>query len=159
MKDKSIVCRNRAAIAITILACSAMIGDVINSLTLKGLGAAFSFAPFPKVFCDNQGLEGFASQFTILAQMPDGATQKIPLTPEMYAKMRGPYNRRNVYGAALSFGPKLPEPMWRSVFDYGLGDANRLATEFGLPRAATNFIVIIETRTSGRTNAWELSTR
>jgi sterol desaturase/sphingolipid hydroxylase (fatty acid hydroxylase superfamily) len=76
-----------------------------------------------------------------------------------YAKMRGPYNRRNVYGAALSFGPKLPEPMWRNVFNYGLGDANRLASEFGLPREATNFVVVIETRTAGRTNEWELSTR
>jgi hypothetical protein len=36
----------------------------------------------------------------------------------MYAKLRGPYNRRNVYGAALAYGPVLAsDPRTRAMFD------------------------------------------
>src|ERR1043166_2432955 len=93
---------NSIALGVTVFACSAMLGDVVNCLPLKGIGAASAFAPFPKGFCDNQGLEGFASNFTILADRPDGSVTRVALTPQMYARMKGPYNRRNVYGAALS---------------------------------------------------------
>lgn len=33
--------------------------------------------------------------------------QSVELTPELYSKIQGPYNRRNVYGAAISYGPAL----------------------------------------------------
>ena len=149
--------RNVAALCITVVGCAAMIGDLTGSLTLKGLGAASTFAPFPKVFCDNQGLEGFASDFTIVAKGPDGETL-VPLTSELYARMDGPYNRRNVYGAVFSFGPKLPPEMWHSVFEYGLGTNGTLRAELNVPREATNVAVIIRTKTRGRADEWRLET-
>jgi hypothetical protein len=149
--------RNRAALALTVLGCSAMLGDMVGSLPLKGLGAASAFAPFPKVFCDNQGLEGFASEFTILARHADGSTNRIELTPELYSGLKGPYNRRNVYGAALSFGPKLPAEMWRNVFEYGLGPGGPLRREFDLPGDTTYVVVVVRTKTSGRSDQWTLS--
>src|SRR4051812_7665487 len=100
-QDRSLIIRNRLAVLITIFACSAMVGDMFNVLPLKGIGAASSIAPFPKVFCDNQGLEGFASEFTLRAEGPSGITNMV-LTPESYSRLKGPYNRRNVYGAALA---------------------------------------------------------
>src|SRR5262245_22070792 len=113
--DRSVVLRNVAALLVTIFACSAMVGDILHIQALMGIGAASTIAPFPKVFCDNQGLEGFASEFTITGEGVSGVTN-IVLTPEIYSSLRGPYNRRNVYGAALAFGPKLPPELWRSVF-------------------------------------------
>lgn len=151
----SMTLRNLAALCITILGCAAMIGDLVGSLTLKGLGAASTFAPFPKVFCDNQGLEGFASNFTIVAHGPGGETL-IPLTSELYARMDGPYNRRNVYGAVFSFGPKLPPEMWRSVFEHALGTDGTLRAEFNVPPDATNVAVRIHTKTRGRADQWTL---
>ena len=149
----SIKARNVAAAGVTLFACVAMIGDLCGSVVMKGLGAASTMAPFPKVFCDNQGLEGFASDFTIVAQGP-GEEQNFQITPELYAQMKGPYNRRNVYGAVFSFAPKLPPELWKSVYDHGLGDDGVLKTEFSIPPGATNVAVRIETKTRGRNDAW-----
>jgi hypothetical protein len=147
---------NAAALLITLVACSAMLGDILHLLPLKCVGAASAFAPFPKVFCDNQGLEGFASEFTLTAERANGAVTNIILTPEIYSRLKGPYNRRNVYGAALSFGPKLPPELWRSVFDYGFGPAGTLRQELGLPDDTTNVCVTIQTKTRGRHDHWVL---
>jgi len=157
MNEKKMRRANWMAMALTIFGCTAMLGDVAGSMVLKGVGAASLVAPFPKVFCDNQGLEGFASDFTIVAENADGGETRIALTPEMYAQMRGPYNRRNVYGAAISFGPKLPDEMWRSVFEYGLGTNGVLPAEFGMPLNSTNLSVVVRTRTRGRSDEWKLS--
>lgn len=159
MKTNSIARRNCSAVAATLFGTIAMLGDLTGSLALKGIGAASAMAPFPKVFCDNQGLEGFASDFTIEIDHADGSRSEMPLTPEMYARMRGPYNRRNVYGAAFSFGPKLPPELWENVFKYGLGPNGTLREEFGLPRDATNLTIVIRTKTSGRGDEWKLCAR
>ena len=155
-EERGIIFRNRMAVALAIFACSAMAGDIFHSLGIKGVGAASTMAPFPKVFCDNQGLEGFASEFSIEACGPGGVTNMV-LTPEIYSGLKGPYNRRNVYGAALAFGPKLPPELWRSVFAYGMGPAGPLRRELGLPADATNVAVTITTKTSGRIDEWKLT--
>src|SRR5262249_53527274 len=139
-EDRRIILLNRIAVVLTIFACSAMVGDIFHSLGMKGVGVASTIAPFPKVFCDNQGLEGFASEFAIEAQGAGGVTN-IVLTPEIYSGLKGPYNRRNVYGAALAFGPKLPPELWRSVFAYGMGPSGPLRRELGLRADATNVVV------------------
>ncbi len=62
------------------------------------------------------------------------------MTPEIYARVAGPYNRRNVYGAVLAAGPVLATddrlaPMFRSVSDFALcGDALLLG-ELGIDPA------------------------
>ncbi len=39
------------------------------------------------------------------------------MTPEVYARLRGPYNRRNAYGAALAAGPVLAtDPRTQGIF-------------------------------------------
>jgi hypothetical protein len=149
--------RNILALLLTLLACSAMIGDLLGCLPLKGIGAGTAAAPFPKVFCDNQGLEGFASDFTIIATTARGQTNCIALTPERYSHLAGPYNRRNAYGAALSFGPKLPTNLWQNVFAYGLGQSGPLRHELGLPDDTTQVSVTIRTRTRGRSDSWTLN--
>jgi hypothetical protein len=58
----------------------------------------------------------------------------------MYARLRGPYNRRNVYGAVLAYGPVLStdpagRPMFEAVARYALcGDAP-LLRELGIDPA------------------------
>ena len=54
------------------------------------------------------------------------------VTPEVYARLQGPYNRRNVYGAALSYGPVLPPELRDPVMRYAVcGDAP-LLRELGI---------------------------
>jgi len=49
-----------------------MAGYVSGSITLRGIGAATAASPLPKVFSDVDGLETFASAFTLHYRQPDG---------------------------------------------------------------------------------------
>ena len=100
-------------------------------------------------------MEGWAAEFTIVCESAEGRIA-IPITPELYSQLAGPYNRRNVYGAALAGGPKLPRPMWEAVFRHGFGPGGPLRAEFGLPPDATNVCVEIRTKTRGRHEQWLL---
>jgi hypothetical protein len=147
--------RNVTAIAVCSFGLTAMVGDVLEIPAVKAIGLASTIAPCPKVFCDTKGLEAFASAFTLRFQT-NGHPVEMSLTPERYSKLKGPYNRRNVYGAALSFGPRLPEPLWQAVFDFGLSNTGPLRRELGIPAEATNLVVTIRTKTRGRNDEWEL---
>jgi hypothetical protein len=147
--------RNFAACGIGLFAGTAMLGDLLQVPPLKAIGLVSAIAPCPKVFCDAKGLEAFASEFFLRFET-NGVTTQLKLTPELYSKLQGPYNRGNVYGAALSFAPRLPEPLWRAVLDYALSPQGPMRVELGLPSNATNMSVLIHTRTRGRADVWEL---
>jgi len=147
--------RNIAAAALCAFASIAMLGDLAGSRTLKGLGAISAAAPFPKVFCEFEGMEGFANEFSVRFDSL-GKQRELALTPEVYSKLAGPYNRRNVYGAALAGGPKLPRPIWESVFRHGFAPGGPLRRELGLPADATNITVVVRTKTRGRDDVWLL---
>jgi len=132
-----------------------IVGDLIGSRTLRGIGAISVAAPFPKVFCDINGVEGFASEFTLLVPTPSGQTAETPLTPELYQRLAGPYNRRNVFGAALAGAPILPRPLWEAVFCHGLGTNGPLRREFNLPPDGP-VQLRIRTKTQGRNDVWIL---
>ena len=125
--------RDGAALALLLLGSTQMAGDLLGNRMLKGIGAASAMAPCPKVFCEVRGLEGFASNFTLRLETSSGRIREVTITPELYARLRGPYNRRNAYGAAISFAPKLPESLWRSVYDYGWRKDGPLRREWGVP--------------------------
>jgi len=142
----------RAAPAfLLILGLAQIAGDLLGILPLKGIAAATVASPAPKVFSAVRGLETYSTRFFI--EWDGGGAE---LTPEVYSRMRGPYNRRNVYGAALAGGPKLPRPMWEAVFRHGFGPDGPLRAEFGLPSDATNVCVIVRTKTRGRHDEWLL---
>lgn len=122
---------------------------------MRGIGAALAMAPFPKVFSDVDGLETFASEFTLRWRDARGE-QALPITPELYSRLAGAYNRRNVYGAALSYGPRLPGPVWQAVFCYGFGPHGPLRAEFGVPDDARDIGVEIRTKTRNRNDRWLL---
>ena len=84
----------------------AMVGDLVGVDPLYGLGLATHASPAPKVFTAREGLEGFSAAYTLHWEQEDGP-RHMALTPEVYAQLEGPYNRRNVYGAALAGGPFL----------------------------------------------------
>jgi hypothetical protein len=113
-------------------------------------------SPLPKVFSDVDGLETFASELTLRYQMPDGTLIETGITPELYGRLAGPYNRRNVYGAALSYAPRLPRELWEPVFCYGLRPEGPLRAELGLTSEVSDISVTIRTRTRGRSDAWTL---
>jgi hypothetical protein len=67
----------------------------------------------------------------------EGAAHSLQLTPERYAGLAGPYNRRNIYGAALAYGPVLStnpqtQPMFEAVAGYALCGEAPVLKELGV---------------------------
>lgn len=133
-----------------------MAGYVVGSDVLRGIGAATTLAPLPKVFSDVDGLEPYASEFTLRYAGADGHVVELAITPALYGRLAGPYNRRNVYGAAISYAPRLPRELWESVYCHGLGIDGPLRAELGISPGATEISVVIRTRTRGRRDVWKL---
>ncbi len=148
--------RNVAAAVLLVIGSSQLAGYLLGFPAIRGLGAATAAAPFPKVFSDVRGFETFSARFTLMYEVPGGATVELAVTPELYARLRGPYWRRNVYGAALSYGPRLPREIWEPVFCYGLRRGGPLRTDLGVPEDALRPRVLIETKTRGRDEQWVL---
>jgi hypothetical protein len=147
--------RDVAALALLVVGLAQMTGDLLGLRWLRGLGAATVASPLPKVFSDVAGLETFASRFELEVVTPRG-TSRRDIDPALYARLGGPYNRRNVYGAALSYAPRLPTKLWEQVFCYGFAPAGPLRRELGVAVDATAVRVHIATRTRGRSDRWIL---
>jgi len=65
-----------------------------------------------------RGLETYSTRFFLEWTDDAGNPRCLALTPEVYSRLRGPYNRRNVYGAVLAYGPVLvADPRSRPMFD------------------------------------------
>ncbi len=155
-EESGIRWRNRVAVALGLVGCIQMAGYVTGSSVLRGIGAATAMSPLPKVFSDVEGLETFSSEFTLRYQRPDGAVVEQAITPELYGRLGGPYNRRNVYGAALSYAPRLSRPLWEAVYCYGFADRGPLRRELGLGPTARHISVTIRAGARGRNDVWKL---
>lgn len=128
---------NKAATALFIVGLLQMTGDLFSLPALKGLGAATAASPVPKVFSAVRGLETYSTRFYLDWVDVAGEEHSLELTPEVYARIKGPYNRRNIYGAALAYGPILStDPRSRQMFDavstYALCGEARLLAELGV---------------------------
>lgn len=133
-----------------------VVGFLVGSKSIRGLGMAYCSSPLPIVFTEVKGVETFASDFFIRFRDGNVAEEKsIQITPEVYQKLKGPYNRRNVYGAAISYGPVLPDSLWKSVLNYGICEGT-LAEELGLPQKATEVEILIKSKTAGSKEEWVL---
>jgi hypothetical protein len=117
------------AVGLHLLGLAQMAGDVFHLPALKGIAAATAASPAPKVFSAVRGLETYSTRFYLEGDDRAQVHHVIPLTPEVYARLHGPYNRRNVSGAVLAYGPVLvsdvrTRAMFDSVARYALcGDA------------------------------------
>ena len=122
---------------LVVLALAQMAGDVLGLPWLKGLAAATCASPAPRVFSAVKGLETYSTRFVIEWQDERGERQERELDSATYARLRGPYNRRNVYGAALAYGPVLAsdprsKPMLDAVLRYALCPPRPLLRELGV---------------------------
>ncbi len=135
-----------------------MAGDVLHLPVLKGIGAATGASPAPKVFSSARGLETFSTRFFIEWTDSGGNFHSLEITPELYARLRGPYNRRNVYGALLAYGPVLQsDPLTRALFhsvaSYGLCNGAPLLRDLGIDPANVRgrFVIRLQPRTGTNT--------
>lgn len=145
-------------LAISVLALvgfAQMTGDLFHMQALKGIAAASGVSPAPKVFSAVKGLETFSTRFFIEWVDTSGAAHSVEITPERYAQLRGPYNRRNVYGAVLAYGPALERdprtrPMYDAVSRYALCGEAPLLNELGIPAEVAKGSLRIRLETQSR---------
>jgi hypothetical protein len=141
-----------------------MAGDLLHVPAIKGLAAATAASPAPKVFSAVRGLETYSTRFFVEWTDAAGRFQSVEITPERASGLRGPYSRRNVYGAVLAYGPIMQSdatlrPMFDSVSRYALcGDAP-LLREMGIDIAGMQSRprVRLETRPGSQTGSLSLS--
>lgn len=108
------------------------IGFITGSKEIKGIGFITAASPLPIVFTQQKGfLETFALDFTLIYHV-NNTEQRIPITPELYSMLDRPYNYRNVLGAAISYGPVLPEELVSSILNYSFIAPGVLSESFNL---------------------------
>jgi hypothetical protein len=114
----------------------------------------------PLVFSHFRGTETFAAKFVLVIQTPSGKKYRRKITPAVYSLLRGPYNRRNVYGAAIAYGPMLDRgseaKMVRSVLEYGLCSKGPLHVELKIPTVVKRFKMKVVTKTRGNKKVREM---
>jgi len=129
------------AAVLTGIGCAQMAGDFLQLNILKAAGAATGASPAPKVFTAQNGFETYANRFFLEWHDASGQKHEHELTPQSYAGVRGPYNRRNVYGAVFSYAPVLDanpitRPMFRMILMRSFCGAHPVFTEVGIPADA-----------------------
>lgn len=135
---------NKRSLCVTVLlsavGCGQMLADVLGLPRLKAAMQLSQLSPAMKVFTAHRGFETFASRFFI-ERIDGNRIDLVELNRSRYVRLEGPYNRRNVYGAAFSYGPLLAsdprlKPMHTSVLNYALCDPGRAVRELGLEPAS-----------------------
>lgn len=124
-----------------------MLGDALDLDGLKALAAATHASPAPRVFSSVRGLETYSTRFFLCWRDSGGGPRELELTPALAARLRGPYNRRNVYGAVLAYGPVLAasehgRPMLRAVLERALGGDRPLMRELGIDPAGVSQVAL-----------------
>lgn len=152
--------RNLAILALVALGFLQMIGLLAGSPALRGAGFATAAAPLPLVFSVYRGVETFASSFEVEVRTAGGQVHRQAITPALYARLGGPYNRRNAYGAVFSHGPLFDDPrliaLRQEVLAYGLLGGGPLARDFGLPADLAQVQIRIRSLTRGAAQDWTL---
>lgn len=145
---------NIIAAFLMVLGLTRMAGYWMDNRLLQGIGAASGIAPFTKVFSATEGYEAFTASFVIRGNNAAGESGEIHLTPQVYAQLNGPYMRRNVYGAALVFAPRLPERLREQLHSQALRPESPLRKELHVPAEWTSATLIIRPREGSGLSPW-----
>ena len=133
-----------------------ILGFATGQKWLKGIGQITVASPLPIVFTEQQGCETFALDFSVEYVDNNNQTGEIQITPQIYSRFDGPYNYRNVVGAAISYGAILPEKIWKAVLTYAFIDPGEVGRAFNLETPLRKVTVHLVSRTKGKKNVWRL---
>lgn len=126
-----------AAYGLLLLGLLQMVGSLTGVAALRDIGAASAASPAPSVFTTTRGLETFSTRVELSWYDADGMERSMVLTPDLYSGLRGPSNRRSVYGVVLAYGPLLTtDPrtaeMYQQVSRFALCGNAPLLRDLGL---------------------------
>lgn len=104
IKLKSIIYQLLVAILLFI-GCLNTIGFLLSSPQIRGLAFSTAASPLPLVFTKYNGVETFSTTFMADLYTTNNTKITIPIDYDIYSQIKGPYNRRNIFGAIFSHGP------------------------------------------------------
>lgn len=140
-----------------------MAGDLFQQPALLAIGRATNSSPAPKVFTQQNGYETFSARFYIQYVDNEQRQHTTEITPQNYQLIKGPYNRRNMYGAAISYAPVLAQnpitqPMMHQVLEYALRHDSALLSSLGIVACDSHSIklIIVPRSQSNQNNRFEL---
>ena len=146
--------RTVASLFLIFIGCLQPLGYIFNSDVVRGLAFATVASPSPLVFSVFKGVETFSTTFEMTTRWPNGTQQTQMMTPALYGKLEGPYNRRNVYGVIFSHGPFFDTEQMitlrQQVLKHGICNGGSLIREFGLgTEHLESFHVLVRSKTVG----------
>ncbi|MFN0116867.1 MAG: hypothetical protein ACKVQC_01060 [Elusimicrobiota bacterium] len=144
-------------VLLVILGLVQSVGFVTQLPWLKGVGLLTVASPLPIVFTQQKGVETFAHEFSIQYVDEDGSQNKIPITPTLYSRFNAPYQYRNILGAAISYGPILPEPLWKPVLNFAFINPGKLSHSLGILPPKKVKAIHLKTKTANRNDSWILN--
>lgn len=137
------------------LGCFKVAAEIAGARNLGTLATMIQVSPAMKVFTAHDGYETFANRFTLTTHWPDGREHQVVLSPHNYDGLRGPYNRRNAYGAAVAYGPLLSadprtKAMYQSVAEFAICNPGALLTELGINGPGAPAFLVIDIKPMNR---------
>jgi sterol desaturase/sphingolipid hydroxylase (fatty acid hydroxylase superfamily) len=134
------------------------VGYCSKNDTIKGLGFITCASPLPIVFTEVKGVETFALYYDLNIITMENDTLNFSIDPKTYSKLKGPYNRRNIYGAAFGYGPVLPEKQRTAILHYAFfNDKYGIAKEFGITALIKEVIIKSRSKTQNDNRSWTYS--
>ncbi|NRA46559.1 MAG: hypothetical protein HRU09_16535 [Oligoflexales bacterium] len=139
-----------------------IIGYLSGQSRILGLGFITAASPLPLVFLHFRGSEPFSAQYFIRWNNNKGESKTIHVGPEQYAKLKGPYNLRNVYGAIFAAGPVFQEnprekKLWTTVMKRAFCKPAFLKKSFELPEDLESIELEVISRGRGLDGNWKKS--
>ena len=123
------------------LAVVKVVADVAGLEKLSAVAATTNMTPAMKVFTAHEGYETYSSKFELVVNFRDGAQVSSYLDLSNYSGLKGPYNRRNVYGALIAYGPVLAAndrtaETWREMARRSFCRENTVLFELGFENSS-----------------------
>ena len=111
--------------------------DIFGLEKLSAVAAVTNAAPAMKVFTAHKGYETYSAKFEISVTNISGDQETFILNRHNYSGLKGPYNRRNVYGALIAYGPVLvsnsaTKEMWQVMASNAFCKKQGVLNEIGL---------------------------
>lgn len=149
-----------ATMLLLALGCLSMLGAILQSDAIKGIGIMSGASPLPLVFSKFKGVENFSSDYYMEVLYQDGTAEKFKVTADIYDRANGPYNRRNPYGAVLAYGPMLTKPheliLRDEIMQYASCGEGSFMREIGLLKPISSINVLVKSKTIAKPE-WQFS--